>query len=421
MKRSVVKSFSLPFWLALIALIPQDMALPCLASKANSGEGQSTKSTRKQPLPEHDRAALDWCSGSSKPTAGANNVAAITRPSATNASLKPGSAGKGEATNIKPSNNHVASTAAPSQQSIGNQASGIGNLESIIKTIKQEQSTVDLKSIGDSIIILRRKITDNPQDPALRQRLGTLLYLAGDYEGAASELKHAIGLKPSNFVAHALLGRILADAGEREASSMEFHNAIALAPSVAATHYLYADSLVSRGDISEGINEYRRSIGIKPNASALTGLAEALMIAQDVDGAVKAARQAVSEEPNSAEAYVALTKALLLAGDTQSSARTAREALLLNPNLAASHIAVGRSLYGSGKIEAAAEEFKQAVALDPLNAEAHNDLGYALYGKGDISNALNEFRLALRLNPHLSEARNNLEIAIHALSGRKHN
>jgi Flp pilus assembly protein TadD len=403
--------------LLLLSLCVLGSCFQAIDSPCPAADSAKTKKNHSQSLTRQDKSALDWVTGGGKSVPPGN---AASNPSGAPPTHTTSTSAANDLSNKNLPGKTVGSPPQTKAAPVG-EAAGIGDLESIIKTIKQQQATIDLKAVGDSIIILRRKITNNPEDPILRQRVGALLYLAGDYEGAAGELKHAISLKPNNYVAHALLGRVLADAGEREASSMEFHTAIALAPTVAATHCLYAESLVSRGDVSEGINEFRRSIGIKPNAMALTGLAEALMIAQDVDGALKAARQAVSEESNSPDAYVALTKAMLLSGDTEGAARTAREALLLNPNSAASHIAVGRTLYATGKPEAAVEEFRQAVSIDPLNADARNDLGYALYAKGDIGHALAEFRLALRLNPHLNEARNNLEIAIHALAGTKHN
>ncbi|PWT97930.1 MAG: hypothetical protein C5B53_07370, partial [Candidatus Melainabacteria bacterium] len=332
--------------LLFLSLCVLGSCFQAIESPCPAADNTKTKKNHTQSLTKQDKSALDWVTGSGKPASPGN--AAPNKASGLPPTHTPGTSPPNDL-----SNKHVPAKAPvsppPAKTAPVGEAAGIGDLESMIKTIKQQQATIDLKAVGDSIIILRRKITNNPEDPVLRQRLGTLLYLAGDYEGAASELKHAISLKPTNYVAHALLGRVLADAGEREASSMEFHTAIALAPTVAATHCLYGESLVSRGDVSEGINEFRRSIGIKPNAMALTGLAEALMIAQDVDGSLKAARQAVSEESNSPDAYVALTKALLLSGDTEGAARTAREALLLNPNSAASHIAVGRSLYATGK------------------------------------------------------------------------
>jgi Flp pilus assembly protein TadD len=292
--------------------------------------------------------------------------------------------------------------------------------DSILKLLRKDNpSFVDIKSLGDVIITLRRKVTDSPSDVGLRIQLGGYLLLAGDLEGAAMELKRAVALQPRNYIAHTLLAKILDEANDRDTSNVEFQRAIEFAGNVPDVHALFGESLVYRGDLSQGINEYRRSVAIKPTCEALSGLAEALAMMHDKFGAVKAARQAVSVEPSSSMAHVALTKALLVAGNNQSALRTARQAVLLNPSSADSHIALGRALHAKNDLDRAVEEFRQAVALDPLNPQARNDLGYALYSKGDMLSAVNEFRLALRINPHLGEARNNLEIAIHGLSGRK--
>lgn len=291
------------------------------------------------------------------------------------------------------------------------------DLDSVLHALRRENSLIDFKSIGDLIMVLRRKVTDHPEDAAVRKRLGACLLMAGDYEGAAGELKHVVALSPRDYEAHTLLAQVLDNSGAHELAALEYRRAIALKPEAPEAHVQFGDSLMSIGDVSAAINEYRRALAVKPNAEALTGLAEALIVAHDHLGAVKAARQAVSLDPASASAHVALTKALILTGDQMASMRTARQAVLLSPSLPESHIALGRVLHAKGDLPGAVEEFKQAVSLDPLNALARNDLGFALYSAGDMMGAVSELRLALRLNPHLGEARNNLEIAIHGLSG----
>jgi Flp pilus assembly protein TadD len=361
------------------------------------------KSTSTNTASGQDDAILDWTSkGGSKKSGPANK------------DLGPAPINSPPETSLK------TTTPAKKTESLGKMdESDLNDLEAAVKQVRAESATVDLKSVGDFIITLRKQVTDHSDDASLRLKLGTYLYLAGDYEGAASEFRHVNRLKAQSVAGHALLARVLGEAGEPEASTLEFKRALSIAPGAEVVHYLFAHSLAARGEMSEAINEYRRAIGIKPTAAALTGLSESLIIMQDVDGAVKAARQAVSQEPNSSEAHVALTKALIQAGDIQPAIRTAREALLLNPNSSESHIAMARTLYATQKVDAAIEELKQAVSLDPLNAEARNDLGYALYNRGEVQNAVNEFRLSLRLNPRFTEARNNLEIAIFGLSGRK--
>ena len=148
-----------------------------------------------------------------------------------------------------------------------------------------------------------------------RLRLGSYLLLAGDYEGAALEFKHAVAVKPQDYRAHLLMARVFDDVGDHEISSAEFRRAIELASNVAETHSMYADSLIFQGEVSSAVNEYRRAIAANPNADSLTGLAQALIMAHDKIGSLKAARQAVALDSSSARAHVVLTKALLLNGN----------------------------------------------------------------------------------------------------------
>ncbi|HNA73357.1 MAG TPA: tetratricopeptide repeat protein, partial [Candidatus Obscuribacter sp.] len=93
-----------------------------------------------------------------------------------------------------------------------------GTQLSLIKLMNTSPVTVDLRSVGDVIIQLRRKVTDNPHDGNLRLRLGTYLYLAGDLQGAASEMKRAVAINPEDYLAHIMLARVL-DLSMDEASA----------------------------------------------------------------------------------------------------------------------------------------------------------------------------------------------------------
>lgn len=56
------------------------------------------------------------------------------------------------------------------------------NQEALIKLMNSKAASVDLRSVGDVLIALRRKVTDNPHDQNLRLRLAGYLYLAGDLD-----------------------------------------------------------------------------------------------------------------------------------------------------------------------------------------------------------------------------------------------
>lgn len=291
-------------------------------------------------------------------------------------------------------------------------------LEGYLDLFKIGITHTDLRGAGDHIVSLRREITDNPNEPDLRLKLGSYLYLSGDLEGASMEMRRALSLDPENVVAHVLLGKVSDGIGDHAQAQNQYRKAIAMSPKLAAPYVCLAESFMALGGISEAINEFRRANEVKPTCQGLTGLAQALVATDDPEGSVRAARQAISVMPSSAFAHVALTHGLLRLKEEQSALRTARQAVLLEPTSAESHIALGRALYANKKNAEAVTEFEQAVLLDPLNAQARNDWGYSLYKRGDVASAVTQLQLALRLNPRLSEARNNLELAIFGLSSQ---
>ena len=288
-----------------------------------------------------------------------------------------------------------------------------------IKLLRQDRLPSDLKFLGESVVKIRKQVTDNPNLPFLRYRLGTFLYLIGDLEGAATELSAAINLNAASASARAQLGKVLELAGRHMEALTQFRRAVEISPNQADIHFLFGESLAHGGNMQEAINEYRRAVALKPSAESLAALSECQLLALDNNGAMESSRAAVSLDATLARAQVALTNALLKAGDKAAAQRTARQAMLLSPNLPDSHLALGRCLFAGGDSTGAVEEFKQAVGIDPLNPNARNDLGYVLYNRGEIIPAIAEFRIALRISPRFTEARNNLEVAIHRLCSGK--
>ncbi len=284
-----------------------------------------------------------------------------------------------------------------------------------LKLLTMEAQTPDFRELAETLVAVRRQITDHPDIQPLRHKAGTYLYLIGDIQGALTELKAALALEPGDPIVRAQLAKALELAGDDRQALEEFRQALATGGHIAEVHFEFAEALMHNYNLSDAVNEYRQACQLKPTSDAFAVLSEALLASNDTASAVKIARRAVSTNPSSARAQIALTNALIKQGDVQSAQRTARQATLLNPQAPESHLAMGRCLYHKGEIAQAVDEFKQAVALDPLSCQARNDLGYALYKRGDMMAAITEFRLALRINPRMSEARNNLEVAVHRL------
>jgi len=105
-----------------------------------------------------------------------------------------------------------------------------GTQKSLIKLLNSNPVTTDLRSVSDVIVLLRRKVTDNPQDGNLRLRLGTYLYLAGDLSGSATEMKRAVSINPEDYLAHIILARVLDLSGEEAAAELSSNGLCRLSP-----------------------------------------------------------------------------------------------------------------------------------------------------------------------------------------------
>ncbi len=164
--------------------------------------------------------------------------------------------------------------------------------------------------------------------------------------------------------------------------------------------------------------------------------------------AMAAARQAVRDHPDSAQAYLSLALALKAAGDIPAAsqaieqaleldshlaeawyekglieaeqlvwltaARYFRQAVALAPSYEAAHLGLGEMLIRSGGFEEAARELEAVLRLNPSNAGAHDGLGLIHLRQGDFAAAEAEFRQAIALRPRFPRARESLgEVLLH--------
>jgi tetratricopeptide (TPR) repeat protein len=97
--------------------------------------------------------------------------------------------------------------------------------------------------------------------------------------------------------------------------------------------------------------------------------------------------------------------------DAQKAEEYYREALSLDPNFAEAHTGLGNVLRRLGRDKEALGHLQAGVRYKPDYAEAHNDLGKALVDRGDIDGAARQFEAAQRLKPGLAPAWYNLGAA----------
>ena len=92
-----------------------------------------------------------------------------------------------------------------------------------------------------------------------------------------------------------------------------------------------------------------------------------------------------------------------------------RQAISLNPNYAEAYSHLGNALKDLGRLTDAEDACRQAICFKPSYAEAYSNLGIVLQDRSFLIEAEKTFRLAISLNPFIAEAHNNLGTTYHEL------
>jgi TolB-like protein/DNA-binding winged helix-turn-helix (wHTH) protein/Tfp pilus assembly protein PilF len=149
----------------------------------------------------------------------------------------------------------------------------------------------------------------------------------------------------------------------------------------------------------------------------------ALVVEADADATIAEAEQAVTLDPDFAEAYVVLAQGCYAkifdwAGGKEYDEKAfvaLGKALALDPTLAEAYTARGAFYYTrlhSFDIAAAVADYRRAISLNPNLAAAHHNLGSELTHAGLHEQAIEEFRAALRLDPENDGAKYRLGRAL---------
>lgn len=151
----------------------------------------------------------------------------------------------------------------------------------------------------------------------------------------------------------------------------------------------------------------------------------------EIEGAIKLLEQAVTIDPNYAEAYASLaqaytTKAFQFASDserkqiTEDAEVAVAKALALNPNLAEGHYARGVVLWTHAKRfphEQTIKSYKRSIELNPNLDEVHHRLGMVYSHLGLLDEAAHEINRALEINPNNTMARFRMGV-VYAYQGK---
>jgi TolB-like protein/cytochrome c-type biogenesis protein CcmH/NrfG len=176
--------------------------------------------------------------------------------------------------------------------------------------------------------------------------------------------------------------------------------AVEIAPRYAQAHAALVDVWGLRGQWSD-----------RPSAWGLRKVPElARLLAKG--------EQALSYDPQLAEAKTALGGVYWSAWRFAEGERALREAIQLNPNHATAHQWLGRTLLTLGRMDEALASLATAAQLDPLAPRILDNYAWALILAGRIDQGLSVLERALALQPEADQARGLKAVAL-AMRGER--
>ena len=332
----------------------------------------------------------------------------------------------------------------------------------------------ELPSVAASILSARRKVLNNPQDPAANGQLGMLLHAHGKLESAVTCYERARLLDPNVFRWLYFQAWALAELGEPHAAIDGLRNALELDPAHVRAQLTLAELFLHVGELAESRLLYERvTRDHADRVDAHYGFGQLLLRQGDSESAIRQFHEALKQGGHFGSAHYALSRAYREQGDgtaathhltlfqkhrndlmkvddplrgelerlrvgdsgTSPVARinnhVARAVQLLKAGRVPEAVAEyeGRpvedarqdalfhanliDLYGQlGKIREAEEHFEKSLAIDPNLAKAHFNLGMIRLKARRFGDAEAAFQRAAQIDPNDPETRSRLGFAL---------
>ncbi len=232
----------------------------------------------------------------------------------------------------------------------------------------------------------------NPTYPAIATRLGEALFAAGRFSESYELFGSLVRERPQMATAHYGLGRALSALGRPEDAVGPYRKACDLAPTFGSAHYALALAY--------------RDLGEHERARELFLLHEKgrLVVPSDIDPLMEELK-ALNTGPLE---YLAKGEALLEAEDKEGAILQFEQALRIDPEVEQARINLLITYGEMGRIEEAEQHYQTGVRINPDQAELHNNYGVFLSRIGRYSEAEDVLRLAIEIRPNYAEAHNNL-------------
>ena len=237
--------------------------------------------------------------------------------------------------------------------------------------------------LGDpSARLLLEKSFATLTDKGLRLQVGRELVALydqqGDTEAAAALLRKLVNLDPDNVEVLFMAQRLYSELADDTLNKLAV-----VAPGSARMQQVIAERLVNAGDLKGAIDHYRKALQIDPRLQGVHfELGEAILQSAPGDAATQAEAQkefevALNVDGDSARTECQLGSIALSQSQMDEAFAHFERAYQINPNEVQAQMGLAKVLMVQEKLQEAVRYLRMAVQADPLNGAAHYQLGIA--------------------------------------------
>lgn len=249
--------------------------------------------------------------------------------------------------------------------------------------------------------IYLKALAQNHKNVRVRNNLGVLYMVLGDFQKALEQFEEILKLDPLYANAYENIGIILIRKFDYKRAAEVLKRALSLNPESHTAHYNYGLALIGLENYNEGISELKSAIGFNPSFSeAYSVLGEMYYRFDNVTEANESLKKAIAVDPENYSAYNTLGLISLRQAKHDAAFGYFNRALkgprnvqvVALYNIALVHIA-------KKDADKAIEYLKKATDLEPGFAAAYNDWAMILIQRGNLDEAEKNFVKAISIEP----------------------
>jgi protein O-mannosyl-transferase len=182
------------------------------------------------------------------------------------------------------------------------------------------------------VALMTTIVSQFPNDAKARFEFGRNLMDAGDWHGAARELRECVKLAPADTAAWVTLGDLLYQQNDFAGAAEAYRGALRVSPGTAVLHNGLGDALLQTKDLRGAESEFRQALALQPDMEMARGNLGAVLVLLDRhDSAVVELRQALQSSPDDFRARYNLGIALAALGRTEEARTAFQQVLEQNP------------------------------------------------------------------------------------------